>query len=251
MKDLYKSRKGKGSLQIELDSLKSDNEHLLQLLKNTCEYADCTDNEILTSAKTQGLRGARGIENSFEANKRSRMASADGLQSAKQKSKLNNDWIPTQAVKALAEIQRKFKNQLTEQAVSRILYELNTIWRDIMRSEQEAQRKKLTAQIQDLRRQVVTKQAFDKGELMQEITRTKRQLGFAEKQLYNKKRIGGGSMSGGKENSSADRQGQQFTADEVENSIRMVETIGIQKKALQSENDELRSRIDDLQSQLF
>ena len=109
-----------------------------------------------------------------------------------------------------------------------------------MRTEQEAQRKKLTAQIQDLRRQVVTKQAFDKGELMQEITRTKRQLGFAEKQLYNKKRIGGGGLSGGKENNAE----RQFTVDEIENSIRMVETIGIQKKALQSENDELRSRID-------
>ena len=75
---------------------------------------------------------------------------------------------------------------------------------------------------------------------MQEITRTKRQLGFAEKQLYNKKRIGGGGLSGGKENNAE----RQFTVDEIENSIRMVETIGIQKKALQSENDELRSRID-------
>jgi hypothetical protein len=26
---LYKSRKGKGTLEIEMDSLKSDNEHLL------------------------------------------------------------------------------------------------------------------------------------------------------------------------------------------------------------------------------
>jgi hypothetical protein len=30
------------------------------------------------------------------------------------------------------------------------------------------------AQIQDLRRQIVAKQAFDKGELMQEISRTKK-----------------------------------------------------------------------------
>jgi septal ring factor EnvC (AmiA/AmiB activator) len=29
MQDLYKSRKGKGTLEIEMDSLKSDNEHLL------------------------------------------------------------------------------------------------------------------------------------------------------------------------------------------------------------------------------
>jgi hypothetical protein len=42
-----------------------------------------------------------------------------------------------------------------------------------------------------LRRQVVTKQAYDKGELMQEISRTKKQLTFANKQLVNKGKIGG------------------------------------------------------------
>ena len=40
MQDLYCSRKGNGSLQIELDSLKADNEKLLELLKETTEYAD-------------------------------------------------------------------------------------------------------------------------------------------------------------------------------------------------------------------
>jgi len=44
VKDLYKSRKGQGSLNIELDSLKDDNERLLKLLKNTVEYADMEDN---------------------------------------------------------------------------------------------------------------------------------------------------------------------------------------------------------------
>jgi hypothetical protein len=38
-----------------------------------------------------------------------------------------------------------------------------------------------------LRRQIVTKQAFDKGELMNEIQRTKKELAFANKQLYHKK----------------------------------------------------------------
>ena len=52
-----------------------------------------------------------------------------------------------------------------------------------MRKENEAIKKKLTGQIQDLRRQVVTKNAFDKGELHKEITTTKRELGFATKKL--------------------------------------------------------------------
>jgi hypothetical protein len=56
-----------------------------------------------------------------------------------------------------------------------------------MRAETDAIKRRLGAQIQDLRRQVVTKQAFDKGELMQEITRTKKQLSFANKQISNKR----------------------------------------------------------------
>lgn len=57
-----------------------------------------------------------------------------------------------------------------------------------MRQETEAVRKRLMLQVQDLRRQVVTKQAYDKSELMQEITQTKKALSFAHKQLSTKTR---------------------------------------------------------------
>ena len=52
MQDLYCSRKGNGSLQIELDSLKADNEKLLELLRGTCEYAEMDDNEIVKAANS-------------------------------------------------------------------------------------------------------------------------------------------------------------------------------------------------------
>ena len=50
MQDLYCSRKGSGSLKIELDSLKADNERLLDLLKETSEYADWEDSAIVKHA---------------------------------------------------------------------------------------------------------------------------------------------------------------------------------------------------------
>lgn len=43
MQDLYVSRKGNGDLQIEIGSLKKDNDRLLALLKETSEYADFND----------------------------------------------------------------------------------------------------------------------------------------------------------------------------------------------------------------
>ena len=109
----------------------------------------------------------------------------------------NNDWIPTEAVRAILKIKEQFNSQMSETCVSQILYALNSIWREIMRKENNAIKKRMTAQVQDLRRQVVTKQAFDKTELMSEISRTKKELAFANKKLYQKRvqQEGAGSIS--------------------------------------------------------
>lgn len=70
---------------------------------------------------------------------------------------------------------------MTETCVSQILYELNGIWRAIMRRETEAIKRKLTQQIQDLRRQLITKRAFDEEDAQKEISRLKKELQFAQK----------------------------------------------------------------------
>ena len=59
--DLYRSRKGNGSKEIELDSLKADNDRLLQLLKDTSEYADLTDAEIIKAAATLNQQGTNAF----------------------------------------------------------------------------------------------------------------------------------------------------------------------------------------------
>lgn len=57
---------------------------------------------------------------------------------------LSNEWIPTEAVRAIQKIKENFEAQMTETCVSQILYELNGIWRAIMRRENEAIKRKLT-----------------------------------------------------------------------------------------------------------
>ena len=81
MQDLYVSRKGNGSLQIELDSLKQDNERLIALLKETTEYGDMDDAQIQnaalqTSLKVVGLGGGKA------GSKKSSKQSASGKESA-------------------------------------------------------------------------------------------------------------------------------------------------------------------------
>jgi len=105
MQDLYCSRKGNGTLQIELDSLKADNERLLELLKGTCEYADMETGEIIKAAnnlKTKKL-SAVGSSSRLSNTNRSKATSAAGGKGQK-----NNDWIPTEAVRAILNIKEKF-----------------------------------------------------------------------------------------------------------------------------------------------
>ena len=60
-----------------------------------------------------------------------------------------------------------------------------------MRKENESIKKKYSLQIQDLRRQLVTKKAFDEDESQREISRLKKELHFVNMQLFNAKRKGG------------------------------------------------------------
>jgi hypothetical protein len=62
VQDLYRSRKGSGSLQIELDSLKADNDRLISMLKDTSEYADLTDAEIIKAAQTLNQAGTKKFD---------------------------------------------------------------------------------------------------------------------------------------------------------------------------------------------
>ena len=60
--DLYVSRKGEGSFEVEMDKLKADNERLLMMLRTTNEYQNMPDNEILKKSiiLSSGLSKGRG-----------------------------------------------------------------------------------------------------------------------------------------------------------------------------------------------
>jgi len=76
-------------------------------LKGTTEYADMENDDILKSAATLRMKGSKGVHASFSANGKARGASADacggGVKTAK-----NNDWIPSEAVRAILKIRDKY-----------------------------------------------------------------------------------------------------------------------------------------------
>ena len=71
----------------------------------------------------------------------------DSVQSLNKASKevKNNDWIPTEAVRAILSIRDRYEGQMNERCISRILYEQNGIWREIMRKENAAIKKRLSS----------------------------------------------------------------------------------------------------------
>ena len=58
-----------------------------------------------------------------------------------------NEWIPTEAVKKIKELQNQFDGKMSETCISQILYEFNIIWRNIMRKENQAIKRKFTLQV--------------------------------------------------------------------------------------------------------
>lgn len=164
-------------------------------MKASSEYQDLEDVDIMRKAKYLSNQSIASICSTFgiQPNKAAarRAARKDGDA---------NEWIPTDAVKKIKEIQRTFDSKMTETCISQILYEFNIIWRNIMRKENEAIKTKYTLQVQDLRRQLVTKKAFDEDESQREISRLKKELQFVQMQVYNTKRMKGLTNGPSKEN---------------------------------------------------
>ncbi len=143
VQDLYVSRKGEGSMQVEMEALKADNERLIMLLKSTTEYQGMPDSDVLKESKSFSLNKS-GLNTSGFATGGSKLRGKSQDSTSKYGPNLSNEWIPTEAVRAIQHIKQTFNSQMNETCVSQILYELNSIWRAIMRRENEAIKLRLT-----------------------------------------------------------------------------------------------------------
>lgn len=110
VQDLYVSRKGEGSFQVELDSLKADNERLIKLLKSTTEYQGMPDSDVMKESKSfSSMNNKNALNNTSDFNtgaSRSRGKSQDAT--SKYGPNLGNEWIPTEAVRVIQKIKETF-----------------------------------------------------------------------------------------------------------------------------------------------
>jgi hypothetical protein len=178
VQDLYLSRKGDAALQVEIEQIKTDNGRLMGMLRLMPEFADMNDNEITKQSRTGATNRSKSSSGRVGGGKKALNQSSREANS----STFSSEWIPNEAVRAINRIKAEFKSQMTETCVSQILYELNTIWRDLMRKECDSIKRRMTSTIQDLRRQLVTKKAFDQEDASKEISKLKKELIIYQKQ---------------------------------------------------------------------
>ena len=99
VQDLYGSRKGQGSIHVELNNMKADNERLIQLLRTTADYQDLEDTEIMRKAKYLAEQSVGAICNRFGI-----VANKAAARRAAKKDGDANEWIPTEAVKKIKQL---------------------------------------------------------------------------------------------------------------------------------------------------
>ena len=115
-----------------------------------------------------------------------------------------------------------------------------------MRKENEALKKKYTLQIQDLRRQLVTKKAFDEDESQREISRLKKELHFMLMQLNDVKRA---KRTLGMENMQTESSNVNHTT--APKSGPMTGTLShqeMEKEQLEMENEKLQALKDQMET---
>ena len=102
-----------------------------------------------------------------------------------------------------------------------------------MRKEVDAIKRRFTQQVQDLRRQLVTKRAFDEEEAHKEITRLKKELQFLQRNGVKKGK--NGSMDNNNPQSKENNTANAFKRPEAQKS----ETLELKNKITQMERQRL------------
>eukprot|EP01022_Parablepharisma_sp_SALTPOND_P018457 TRINITY_DN3014_c0_g1_i1.p1 TRINITY_DN3014_c0_g1~~TRINITY_DN3014_c0_g1_i1.p1 ORF type:complete len:595 (+),score=92.45 TRINITY_DN3014_c0_g1_i1:2346-4130(+) len=156
VEELKYKLKSEGAIMLEIEHLKADNAKLVSLLKGTKEYKKFAEYiedsngavRIPTRSKTPGKkRGTEVKRESFE------------------------EWVPAEAFK----VAQGFKSgsPLTDDIISKLLLDLNRIWREREKRQLDRLKTKYTSELADLRRQAAMRIPFDEVQANKHISRLK------------------------------------------------------------------------------
>ena len=106
------SRKSEGTVMLEVDHLRKDNQRLTKLLAQTKEYKNFGE-----FAKDSG-EGIRYMDKNLKENIKVQKLDEE-----------QEDWIPDEAFKVAHEFRNKHAGQISTSLINDFLKDLNKIWR--------------------------------------------------------------------------------------------------------------------------
>ena len=164
-------KKNEGALSIEVEHLKEDNIHLLEMLKQSND-PEIRNLAFLDNSSSGGIRFIRPKDNKSDlirnpiSGKDRRSRSTQNYESYKNNRnkiyrKDNNSWIPLEAYECAMDFRNKFNLNMTDIEIEQLLYSLNKIWQEKLIKEINNVKNKYQVEIKNLRAKLDTNMPFN------------------------------------------------------------------------------------------
>ena len=188
---LYTQRQSEGSLLLEIQHLKEDNNRLLQMLKSTNEFKDFA---YLSETVPGGIRFIKGtapkrkgatntgINTSSTQNPNTSTSSSTNRKSSLTnnnsiKDSLNNEnWVPSEAYSFAVQFKNKYNLDLNENILNTLLISLNKIWQEREKKQINRLKAQYQSEIMSLRRKTSMQSGFNEFNAKTTIMKLKKDL---------------------------------------------------------------------------
>lgn len=214
---LKQRQRSEGTVFLELEHFKADNERLIKLLNSTPEYKEFSDFAQDNRGSVRFLAGKKPYGKSECPDPE------------------DESWIPREAFDIAHGYRTQHPEGLSETLINKMLRELNQIWRD--RERRMIARVKLTCatEIKDLRRQITHRAPVSEKDQAKTIERLRNQLKEAKRDLRN---------NVAKRKDDKNRPG---VTDHIEDALKVAEGFQNDQRKLFEKNKLLSQRNQDLE----
>ena len=178
---LYSQRQNEGSLLLEIQHLKEDNNRLLQMLKSTNEFKDFA---YLSETVPGGIRFIKGtapkrkgatntgVNTSLIQNPNTSLTNNNSI-----KDSLNNEnWVPSETYSFAVQFKNKYNLDLNENILNTLLISLNKIWQEREKKQINRLKAQYQSEIMSLRRKASMQSGFNEFNAKTTITKLKKDL---------------------------------------------------------------------------
>eukprot|EP00742_Colponemidia_sp_Colp-10_P006053 GILJ01006478.1.p1 GENE.GILJ01006478.1~~GILJ01006478.1.p1 ORF type:complete len:602 (+),score=134.75 GILJ01006478.1:43-1806(+) len=205
-------RRSEGTLLLEIEHFKMDNQRLTRLLQSTKEYKNFSEN-------LDDFGGSRYLP--------------DVSSTAEDE---EEHWVPYEAFKIANSFQNKFKAEMTPDEIHNLLHELNNVWREREKRKIERVKHRYSFKLESMRRQLANRVPYNAIVLQQENGRLRKELQKAVQEAQNASAL------------KATLKKYPPSMGFLDKTLKMASSLHHDRQALEDENKRLKERVTELMS---